>query len=363
LTLIDKTLMNFLINVLDVMQRPASNMEVTQHTSDTTALTWPGDHSPLTRHVDLCAGTGAFSHILQKHGLRTVYANDQCSASKVIWDLNHPQSPPLQEIDLCQVNVKDIPAHDVLTAGFPCQPFSSRGALAGFADPRSNVFWKISEIVRAHRPRLVILENVKNLKTHDAGKTFKTIQQAFLSQNYSFSYKVLDTAKYTGIPQHRERIYMICIDKTKYMSNLWAAADQILNLPPVVPLPLASFLESLTSLGSNDYYKTTGVRQERLASGMTQLDTAYRFAWGNQLRICNKGLVSTLLTIDIPLVRTLGGIRFLTAKEYFALQGFPSDYILPPQLGKSALRKLGGNAVTYTLASKIIDRCIKIYSH
>ena len=108
------------------------------------------------------------------------------------------------------IDPSTIPPHDILTGGFPCQPFSVAGYREGFKDERSNVFWKIMEIVDYHSPKCILLENVKNLLTHDDGKTFKTITENLEKRGYSIKYKVLNTAVITGIPQHRERIYIVC---------------------------------------------------------------------------------------------------------------------------------------------------------
>ena len=110
--------------------------------------------------IDLFAGTGAFSLVFGN----TVYANDFSPASKSIYDANF--SHKLTMKDLNEVRVEDIPPHDILTGGFPCQPFSIAGNREGFDDQRSNVFWKILEILEYHQPKCIVLENVKNLPPH-----------------------------------------------------------------------------------------------------------------------------------------------------------------------------------------------------
>ena len=167
----------------------------------------------MLRSIDLFAGTGAFSMALESTGrIKTVWANDMCPNSKKIYDSNHSANEQCK-LTLKNINdvdpVTEIPAHDILTGGFPCQPFSIAGARAGFEDPRSNVFWKIIQILQHHKPQIIILENVKNLETHDEGNTFRTIKQALTGLGYHLKYKILDTAKITAIPQHRERIYIV----------------------------------------------------------------------------------------------------------------------------------------------------------
>ena len=124
--------------------------------------------------IDLCAGTGAFTYSFQNSKLvDVVFANDLDISSKLIYDENFDHKLTLG--NLCDIDISHIPPHDILTAGFPCQPFSIAGKREGFDDPRTNVFWKIIEIIKHHKPSCVILENVKNLKSHDDGDTLKTI--------------------------------------------------------------------------------------------------------------------------------------------------------------------------------------------
>ena len=124
--------------------------------------------------IDLCAGTGAFSHAFQNSNLvDVVFANDMDESSKKIYDENFNHKLTLK--DLNDVKVEDIPYHDILTGGFPCQPFSIAGKQEGFDDERSNVFLKILEIIDYHNPNYIILENVKNLLSHDNNKTFEIV--------------------------------------------------------------------------------------------------------------------------------------------------------------------------------------------
>jgi DNA (cytosine-5)-methyltransferase 1 len=124
--------------------------------------------------------------------------------SKKIYDENFNHKLTLK--DLNDVNIEDIPPHDILTGGFPCQPFSIAGLQEGFRDERSNVFWKILTIIDRHQPKCVILENVKNLVSHDEHKTFNIIKSNLEKKGYNICYKILNTADITGIPQHRERL-------------------------------------------------------------------------------------------------------------------------------------------------------------
>ena len=167
--------------------------------------------------IDLFAGTGAFSLAFQEtNSVNIVFANDMIEHSKKIYDENFDHKLTLK--NLIDIDVENIPKHDILTGGFPCQPFSIAGLREGFKDIRSNVFWKILSIIDFHLPKCVILENVKNLLSHDDKKTFNIIKSNLESRGYYVYYKVLNTADITGIPHHRERIYIICL-KSKNIFN------------------------------------------------------------------------------------------------------------------------------------------------
>ena len=127
------------------------------------------------KFIDLFAGTGAFTLALEKSNkFKCVFTNDMMECSKKIYELNNP-THKFTFKDLNTINVSDIPSHNVLCGGFPCQPFSIAGEKKGFDDKRSNVFWKIVEILEKHNPEIIILENVKNLKSHDRN-TYKIIR-------------------------------------------------------------------------------------------------------------------------------------------------------------------------------------------
>ena len=169
------------------------------------------------KFIDLFAGTGAFSLALEKNKkFKCVFTNDMMRCSEEIYKLNNPDHTFTLQ-DLNEINVEDIPSHNLLCGGFPCQPFSIAGEKKGFDDERSNVFWKIVEILGKHKPEMIILENVKNLKSHDKGNTYKVIENKLQELGYFLKTSIIDTNKITSIPQHRERIYIVGFrDKEKY---------------------------------------------------------------------------------------------------------------------------------------------------
>ena len=308
--------------------------------------------------VDLFAGTGAFSLAFQNYEqyVEVVWANDMAEASKIIYDKNF--SHPLVLKDLNLMNVQDIPLHDILTGGFPCQPFSIAGQREGFQDERSNVFWKILSIIDHCQPSCVLLENVKNLLTHDSKKTFQTILSQLQSRGYHVHYKVLNTAEITGIPHHRERIYIVGF-RSKHVFDQFS-----IEFPSIEKKPISDFLEK-GPLPDKYYYSEKSRTWDLVKSQVVKKNTFYQYR-----RVYvreNKSQECPTLTANmgegghnVPLLVDEKGIRKLTPRECFNLQGFPIFYQLPPDLSDSKLYKLAGNAVSVPIVKLLVDRIIPL---
>jgi DNA (cytosine-5)-methyltransferase 1 len=311
--------------------------------------------NPRLRMIDLFAGTGAFTYAFQGTGrVECVFANDIVEASKKIYDANFNHKLTLK--DLNEVKVTDIPVHDILTGGFPCQPFSLAGRQEGFQDPRSNVFWKILEIIDHHNPKCVVLENVKNLVSHDEGNTFKTIKGELEKRGYCICFKVLNTSQITGIPQHRERIYLVCL-KSKGVFEKFN-----LDFPNVAKGPVNSCLQA--EVPNKYYYTETSSTWPLVNEAVVKNNTIYQYR-----RVYvreNKSNECPTLTANmgggghnVPLVKDSKGIRKLTPRECFNFQGFPQEYKLPT-LADSNLYKLAGNAVSVPVVKLIAERLIPL---
>lgn len=161
------------------------------------------------KFIDLFAGLGGFHFALESLGGECVFASELKEDLQHLYKINFPGTPIVG--DITKVELEDIPSHDVLCAGFPCQPFSQAGKRQGFKDAgRGNLFYTIRDIVKYHRPRFVFLENVSNLKGHDKGRTWQTIKSEFESLNYEVAEPQILSPHQFGIPQHRKRIYIVC---------------------------------------------------------------------------------------------------------------------------------------------------------
>jgi len=158
------------------------------------------------KFIDLFAGLGGFHLALESLGHECVYASELNSELRELYSRNHKTEI---DGDINLVEIEKIPSHNIICAGFPCQPFSQAGAQMGLSDPRNgNLFYKIMEIVNFHNPEYIFLENVANLKSHDDGNTWKEIYNN-LQVNYDVRDKVVSPHEF-GIPQHRARFYIVC---------------------------------------------------------------------------------------------------------------------------------------------------------
>lgn len=161
------------------------------------------------RFIDLFAGLGGFRLALESMGGECVYSNEWDKHAQEVYQMNFGEIP---EGDITQVDENSIPEHDILCAGFPCQAFSISGNQKGFEDSRGTLFFDVARIVKAKKPKIVFMENVKNFATHDKGKTLEVVKNTMEQLGYNFFQKVLNAVDY-GIPQKRERIYMVCFRK------------------------------------------------------------------------------------------------------------------------------------------------------
>lgn len=305
--------------------------------------------------IDLCAGTGAFTYAFEQTNLvEVVFSNDIEQSSKEIYDCNFNHKLTIG--DICNIDISTIPPHDILTAGFACQSFSIAGKREGFNDVRSNVFWKIIEIIKYHKPQCVILENVQNLKSHDNGKTFQIIKSNLKKEKYNIIYKILNTSDITNVPQHRKRIYIVCVKDETIFKNFDLDFDQIAKQSITKML--------LNNKPNNKYYyndKTNKIHKLIMES-VTDKNTVYQFR-----RIYvrdNKNNECPTLTANmgtgghnVPIILDNFGPRKLTPRECFNFQGFPENYKLP-NVSDSKLYKLAGNAVSVPVVQLIANRIV-----
>ena len=161
--------------------------------------------------IDLFAGIGGMRQAFERHGGKCVFSSEWDKFAQITYETNFKEIP---HGDITKIPTKDIPAHDVLLAGFPCQPFSHAGLKKGFDDTRGTLFFDVARIIKDKRPSLALLENVKGFKNHDGGRTFKTIVEVLDEIGYDVFTQVLNASDF-GLPQNRERIYIVCVSRQK----------------------------------------------------------------------------------------------------------------------------------------------------
>ena len=169
------------------------------------------------KFIDLFAGIGGFRIALSSLGGECIFSCDYDKYSQITYEANFGYKP---QGDITTIDERSIPAHDVLCAGFPCQPFSiagvskknSLGLKHGFDDEKQgDLFFHLIRIIKHHKPKVLFLENVKNLKSHDKGKTWKVITEELIKSGYQIFYQIVNGKYY--VPQHRERVFLICFRK------------------------------------------------------------------------------------------------------------------------------------------------------
>ncbi len=321
---------------------------------------FPASKKPDFTFIDLFAGIGGFRIAMQKVGGKCVYTSEWNADAKKTYFKNFGEVP---FGDITQDSVKNyIPdSFDVLCGGFPCQAFSIAGYRKGFTETRGTLFFDIQQIIEKHHPKVVFLENVKNLVSHDEGKTFKVILEILEEKlGYKVFHKVLNSMTHSNVPQNRERIFIVAFDP-KQVENY-----QDFKFPD--PIELTKTIHDFLELGKQEdryYYKKDHQYYPELEKTMLKKDTVYQ--WRRVYVRENKSNVCPTLTANmgagghnVPLIKDDFGIRKLTPRECFAFQGYPMDkYILPP-LANSKLYMQAGNSVTTSLVERISDEIVKV---
>ena len=175
--------------------------------------------------IDLFCGIGGFRIAMNHNNVECVFSSDNDKFAQQTYKANFNEIPTG---DIKKVEAKDIPEFDILTAGFPCQPFSYAGEKQGFNDEiRGTLFFDVCRILKEKRPKAFMLENVKNLCSHDKGRTFQVIKDSLDELNYEVFYAILDGQNY--VPQHRERIIIVGFDRERYGKDIDFKFNLIVN--------------------------------------------------------------------------------------------------------------------------------------
>ena len=310
--------------------------------------------------IDLFAGIGGMRIAYESAGGHCVYSNEWNKYSQQTYFANFGEQP---DGDITQVNENDIPDHDILVAGFPCQPFSiagvskkqSLGRATGFEDKtQGTLFFDICRILKAKRPKAFMLENVKNLCSHDKGHTFKVITESLDELDYEVFYQVLDGQNY--VPQHRERILIVGFDRKRYGEDI----DFEFKLTPVEPKPV---MRNILETDVDDKYTLSDKLWNYLQNYAEKHKAAGNgFGYG----IADPDGVARTLSAryfkdgsEILIEQQGKNPRRLTPRECARLQGFPESFKIPVS-DTQAYRQFG-NSVVVPLMSDVAQLvCAKL---
>lgn len=302
--------------------------------------------------IDLFAGIGGMHIAYASAGARCVYSNEWNKYSQQTYYANFGIQP---DDDITKVIAEDIPDHDILVAGFPCQPFSiagvskkqSLGRATGFEDKtQGTLFFDVCRILKAKRPKAFMLENVKNLCSHDRGRTFKVIQESLAELNYKVFYQILDGKTY--VPQHRERIVIVGFDMERYGENI----DFEFALEPGERQPI---MRDILETNVSDKYTLS----DKLWTYLQNYAAKHKAA-GNGFGYGIAPLDGVSRTIsaryykdgsEILIAQEGKNPRRLTPRECARLQGFPDSFKIP--VSDTQAYKQFGNSVVVPLMTEV----------
>jgi len=314
------------------------------------------------KFIDLFAGMGGFRIALERNESECVYSSEWDKYAQITYKNNFGELP---EGDITKVDISKIPDHDILCGGFPCQAFSISGKQGGFNDARGTLFFEIAKIVKKKKPKIIFLENVKNLGRHDNGKTLNTIENVLNELGYNIFHKLLNSSHY-GVPQNRQRIFIIGL-KRSYTSKEFE-----------FPTPTCEevFLVDVLENNVPHHFLVDRVditfKENKLLS---ELDLFDKKKYLRPLRIGTiskggqgeriyspKGHSITLSAYGGGIAGKTGAylinnkVRQLTPRECLRVQGFPEDYSFPHEITKSQAYKMCGNSVSVPVIEKIFKK-------
>ena len=306
----------------------------------------------------LFTGAGGIDLAFEQAGFKVIWANEIDRDACITYRKNFPGTVLVQN-DIRNISEDSLPCFDVLVAGFPCQSFSIAGKQEGFNDKRNtgNLFFEICRILDAKKPQAVFLENVANLEKHDNGNTFRIICKELEDRGYHIKYLIANASDY-GVPQNRIRIYIVCFREK-------ANAEKFC-FPRKRPLEKRAYdlLDVVSKQDKKYYLDVKSPEYQAMSHAIQDEKQIYRFH-ENGIRKSHGGVCFTLLAgmgywpNRVPIIKDAYGIRFITPKEAFALQGFPDTFDISGTPEKSAYRQ-AGNSVCVPVIKLIADEIMKV---
>ena len=313
------------------------------------------------------AGVGGIDLGFEQAGFPTVYANEFDIYPIKTYEMNFNLKVDSRSIE--DVQPEDVPKAEIYLAGFPCTDISVAGYRQGLYNPdgtytRSGMFFEFLRIVKANKPPIVFVENVKNLVSHNNGETFEIIYKSLEAVGYHMKHAVLNACEYGNIPQNRERIYIVGFLDEKECQQF--------EFPTKIDLttPLSDIID-YENKQDDRYYYTPGKYANNLYEKLVEAidDPSAVYQWRRHYVRKNKSGVIPTLTANqgegghnVCLISTKFGIRKMTPHECFNAQGFPPDFKLPSNMSESRLYKQAGNSVCVSVVRRIAENLKKAIS-
>ena len=300
-------------------------------------------------------GVGGIDLGFDRAGFKTIYANeiDKFAVDTIRANFNFF----VDHRDINDVKTSEIPDFDIMLAGFPCQAFSIAGYRQGFNDEkgRGNLYFELERIFKIKKPSIILLENVKNLVSHDKGKPFEVILESLKNHNYHVKYQILNACEYGNIPQNRERIYIVCFKDIKIHQRFKFPNNTLLKTS------INDLLENEDTIDQKFFYTEKTPFFDKLVETVQDAKTLYQ--WRRKYVRENKNNMCPTLTANmgtgghnVPLLNVQGKtntIRKLTPRECFNFQGFPPNFILPHTTSNAKLYQQAGNSVVVPVIERI----------
>ena len=297
--------------------------------------------------IDLFAGIGGIRLPFDELGGNCVFSSEWDKAAADTYEANFGERPAG---DITKIAADQIPAHNLLLAGFPCQAFSIMGKMQGFADTRGTMFFEIERILRHHRPPAILLENVKQLTTHDGGKTFKVILQKLAELGYYVKWKVLNALDF-GVPQKRERTIIVgFLDEERSNRFSLEFEKKAYNLSDV----LEADGDVDKSLFVSDH-----IRQRRIER-VAGKELFYPSVWHENKAgdISLHPYACALRTGASYNYQLINGVRRPSSRELLRFQGFPDTYRIV--VSHSEIRRQTGNSVAVPMIRAVAHKIYEV---
>lgn len=291
--------------------------------------------------ADMFCGIGGFHVAASSLGLRCVFACDTDEPCRRVYEHNFGFCPVG---DIAQVKIRDLPDYDLLLAGFPCQPFSIIGSRKGFSDPKGLLFFELVKIIKRKRPQAVVLENVKQLATHNKGRALKKILGTLNDLGYRTDHRILNAINF-GLPQRRERVFIVALRGKRGKKFCWPEEERVM-------LPLSEVLEKKPD---TRYNASKHIRDARRARHSTKVKPAI---WheNKSKKVSSHPYACALRASASYNYLLVDGKRRLTSREMLRLQGFPDSFEIICSYGQ--VRKQAGNAVAVPVVAAIIEKML-----